>query len=86
MDVSEEEISRQKYNERKDIIIALSVCGGFVALVAVSVSAVSAFKFCSNSLNERRYHQQYDDDLPSSRKFLSPLFSGRSQRSDTEVV
>ena len=86
VDVSEEEISRQKYNERKDIIIALSVCGGFVALVAVSVSAVSAFKFCSNSLNERRYHQEYDDDLPSSRKFLSPLFSGRSQRSDTEVV
>lgn len=73
-------------DDMTDILTALFVCAIFVALVAVTVSVVSAFKVCSNNINESRYQQTYDSDLPSERKFLKPLFSGRSQRSDTQAI
>ena len=84
--LEEEEERKAARKDRKEILTALFVGAVFVGLVAVAVSMVSAFKFCSNGINERRYQQTYDSDLPSERGFFRPLFSGRRSDSTSDVV
>ena len=71
--LAEEVGTKKTQKERINTLSALIICAIFVALVAVAVSALSAYKFCSNSMNERRYQQSEDDsDYPSERKLLRP--------------
>ncbi|QDZ20802.1 hypothetical protein HOP50_04g33230 [Chloropicon primus] len=79
-------VASSQRHDRAEILSALFFCAIFVALVAVGVSVASAFKFCSNGFNERRYQQANDSDLPSERNNLKPLWSGRSHRSDSEIL
>jgi hypothetical protein len=70
-----EKVEPEIQKERINTLSALFICAIFVALVAVAVSALSAYKFCSNNMNEKRYQQQggeYDGDYPSERKLLRP--------------
>ena len=79
------DINKKMQKDRADILTALFFCAIFVAIVAVCVSMVSAFKVCSNTMNERRYQQCLESDCPTDRSFFRPLFSAIKKDSSSPV-